>query len=169
MNNDGGGVGVTSGVLELENCFVGHASGATHAVRVDAGSNASINYSTVITGFNNFDDAYALQCTAPGTVAVRNSFLATLDNVAADIACAGATVSYSASQVLIAGTGNVDLPPIGAMWFIDVNTGDFRLDTPPAAFLTTAQWNTGDPPTDIEGDLRPTVDLTADVAGADLP
>ncbi|MBL4688658.1 MAG: hypothetical protein JKY37_28985, partial [Nannocystaceae bacterium] len=170
VNNSGGGVGASNGaLLELENCFVGHGTGAMHAVNIVSGSEASIIYSTLVAGFDNFEDVYALQCTAPGAVVIRNSFLGTLDNAGADIFCGTATVSSSASQVAIAGVNNVDLPDIGAMWFGDINSGDLQLDAPPAALLTAAEWNEGDPPTDIDGDARPTVDGTADVAGADVP
>ena len=36
-------------------------------------------------------------------------------------------------------------------------------------FDGVAEWNTGDPLVDIDGDARPKLDATADVAGADVP
>ena len=170
VQNSGGGVLAQGGAnLTLRNCFVGHGTGARHAVSIESGSDANIIYSTLVSGFDNFEDVYALQCTAPGAIIVRNSFLGTLDNVGVDILCDAATVSYSASQVAIAGMNNVDLPDIGAMWFDDINSGDLLLDAPPAALLTTAQWNDGDPRVDIDGDPRPEENGTPDVAGADVP
>ncbi|MCH9684534.1 MAG: hypothetical protein K0V04_24070 [Deltaproteobacteria bacterium] len=38
-----------------------------------------------------------------------------------------------------------------------------------AAFVEVAQWNEGDPPTDIDGDPRPAGDRGLDYAGADIP
>ncbi len=67
--------------------------------------------------------------------------------------------------------GNVELGPMAnTMWFVDYPNGNFHL-TPnaPAALSTAATWQTGDPKTDIDGDLRPTTDGTADYAGADIP
>jgi hypothetical protein len=57
---------------------------------------------------------------------------------------------------------------IEASWFVDIMAGDFHLDTPPAAVSTSAQWTTGDPSIDIDGDPRPNVDGTPDYAGADV-
>ncbi|MBK8241533.1 MAG: hypothetical protein IPK74_38980 [Deltaproteobacteria bacterium] len=55
-------------------------------------------------------------------------------------------------------------------WFAGYASGNFHL-TPmaPAAILTAAQWQAGDPLVDIDGDARPGVDGSADVAGADIP
>ena len=36
-------------------------------------------------------------------------------------------------------------------------------------FANVATWETGDPPFDFDGDLRPTTDDTSDYAGADIP
>jgi hypothetical protein len=48
----------------------------------------------------------------------------------------------------------------------DTSTG--VAETGPVEIHTAAEWNTGDPATDIDGDPRPDVAGTADVAGADL-
>jgi len=54
--------------------------------------------------------------------------------------------------------------------FAGFGTGDFSLTAMrPPAIDTTAQWNEGDPLTDIDGDPRPTTDGAADYAGADVP
>jgi hypothetical protein len=82
-----------------------------------------------------------------------------------EIVCEDASITYSATETLFPGTGNVDLGNMVPSWF----TSDLHLATIPADVLTAAQWNTGDPTTDIDGELRPTVDATADVAGADIP
>lgn len=63
-----------------------------------------------------------------------------------------------------------DLSDMNANWFVGYATGNFSLSAmAPPAILTTAQWNTGDPATDIGSDARPSVDGSTDVAGADIP
>jgi hypothetical protein len=65
--------------------------------------------------------------------------------------------------------GNAAAPFMSA-WFVSYAAGDFHLSgTHPAVINTAAIWITGDPPTDIDGDPRPTTDGTPDVAGADVP
>ena len=55
-------------------------------------------------------------------------------------------------------------------WFINTVSGDFGLSgMHPVAIDTAAQWTSGDPPTDIDGDPRPTTDGAMDFAGADVP
>jgi len=66
------------------------------------------------------------------------------------------------------------LAPLNANWFVSYVSGDFSLTTMGAApgdaiFESVAQWQSGDPSTDIDGDPRPTVDATPDYAGADIP
>ncbi|MFO0634119.1 MAG: hypothetical protein U0168_14835 [Nannocystaceae bacterium] len=55
-------------------------------------------------------------------------------------------------------------------WFDGFGAGDFSLNTAnaPASILTAAQWQSGDPLVDIDGDARPNSDGAADVAGADI-
>ena len=61
------------------------------------------------------------------------------------------------------------LGSVMANWFVSTGS-DFHLNNPPAMLLSAAEWQTGDPPTDIDGtETRPNVDGTADVAGADVP
>ena len=137
------------------------------AMTVD-GSSADILYCTLGGQF----DAPALACTGPTSVTVRNSILVSRA-VTTDIDCDDADISYSATELLVPGAGNVALGDMNMMdataWFDGYNGGDFLLNNPPAAVLTAAQWQAGDPAVDIEGTARPDVDGTADVAGADVP
>lgn len=98
---------------------------------------------------------------------VRNSFLVMV-GAAAEIQCAGADVTYSATEGNTPGMGNVALGNVMPAWVTSL-ANDFHLAAPPVAVLSAAEWNTGDPVVDIDGDARPDVDGTADVAGADLP
>ncbi|MBK8717449.1 MAG: hypothetical protein IPN32_22290 [Deltaproteobacteria bacterium] len=77
-------------------------------------------------------------------------------------------LDYNATETNHNGT-NTPVGDFNTDWFSDANA-DFHL-TPmaPAAILTAAQWQSGDPLIDIDGDARPGVDGSADVAGADIP
>ena len=90
-----------------------------------------------------------------------------------DIVCAEATVTYSATESMVDGEGNVSLGELPTTmpedWFSNYGAGDFHLTTPPIAIATTAQWQDGDPAADIDGMARPGVDGLSDFAGADVP
>lgn len=173
--NTGGGLALTGNAnAQVRNCFVG---GADSQAAVDAsGSTVDILYSTL--GGVAFTSP-ALACSG-GTVDVRNSLLVAQDSIA-ELSCAGATVTFSASEELVAGDGNVGLENMNTNWFEAYTSGDFRLTgTAPVEILSAAQWRTADPAADpprlandpavdIDGDARPDVDGTADVAGAHVP
>jgi len=165
--NTGGGITLTGGADgHLRNCFVGGFSDIV-AMTVDE-SSADILYTTLGGQF----DAPALACTAPTAVTVRNSILVSRA-VTSDIDCDDAEVSYSATELLVPGMGNVALGEMDMLdataWFAGYNGGNFLLLNPPDGVLTAARWQLGDPTVDIEGHLRPTDDGTPDVVGADVP
>lgn len=169
VQNSGGGVVAESGAeLVLRNCFVGDGTSAANALTVD-GASADVVFSSLGTGFDGFDDIFAIACTAPMSVAVRNSFMVSFDNSGSEVSCPGAVIANTASETAVPGTGNVSLGDIGASWFVDVMTGDFHLNAPPVAVATTASWELGDPLTDIDGDPRPAIDGSPDHAGSDTP
>ncbi|MBP7290571.1 MAG: hypothetical protein KBB21_28350, partial [Nannocystaceae bacterium] len=114
-------------------------------------------------------------CNAGATVTVRNSLLLSRADAASDIQCSNASISDSVTEANFPGGSNITT--VGVMgatesmsWFAGYASGNFHL-TPmaPAAILTAAQWQSGDPLVDIDGDARPGVDGSADVAGADIP
>jgi len=96
-------------------------------------------------------------------VNVRNSLLlASTDDP--EIDCMTDSLDNSVTEA--------DVGELNTNWFVvgGYATGNFHLSgLAPAAIMTAAQWQQGDPPTDIDGELRPTEDGTADVAGADVP
>lgn len=65
-----------------------------------------------------------------------------------DIVC-DADITYSVTENPYAGTGNEDIGVLTSgnqdVWFAGAGTGELHLNAPPAAVLTTAQWQTGDP------------------------
>jgi hypothetical protein len=168
VQNTGGGILAETGAeLTLRNCFVGDGTNGANGLTVD-GAAADVVYSSLGAGVDNFEDVFPVFCNGAVDVSIRNSLLVSFDNPV-ELSCGTAMVTNTASESLIPGTGNVALGDVGATWFVDIDTGNFHLDTPPAILASTAQWNTGDPPTDIDGDLRPTDDGSPDYAGADVP
>lgn len=159
INNSGGGLGATGGaVVELEGCFVSGAPAVAPAVTANA-SDLAIRYSTLVRGFNAGNPV--LTCTSPTSTTLVDSIVVNETPAGGmELSCPGASVVTSALE-----TTN-DASP----WFDGVASGNFDL-TPAgeAQFSNIAEWNTGDPPTDIDGSPRPTVDGTPDVAGAHLP
>ena len=169
VQNTGGGVLANNGAnVTLRNCFVGHGTSSEHAIEIN-GATAEILYTTAAVGFDNFADIFAVSCATPMDVTVRNSFLISIDDVGTELSCLGATVSNTAAETMLPGSGNVALGDVALDWFFDLDTGDFRLDNPPAAIQTTARWLEGDPLTDINGTPRPSVSDSPDYGGADVP
>jgi hypothetical protein len=177
VGNTGGGIELTSGAYgQVRNCFVGGNVNDVVALSVD-GANADVLYSTLIAA--SFGSGAALRCAGNEAPTVRNSIVV-MQGADDEIQCASADVTYSATESNTPGTGNVTLDDVMPGWFTNL-TGDFHLTgTAPIEIQSAAQWRTADPAadpprlandpaTDIDGDLRPTVDGTADVAGADIP
>jgi len=165
--NTGGGIALSNGAdAAVRNCFVGgNVINDVAALDID-GATADILYSTLIAA-DQFGDGAALRCVANEAPSIRNSVLAMI-GAPSEIQCASANITYSASETLQPGTGNVMLPSVMPAWF-DSLTDDFHLDMPPAAIATAAEWQAGDPAVDIDGEPRPDVVGTVDVAGADVP
>jgi hypothetical protein len=166
VGNDGGGIVLTNGAsARLRNCFVGGAD-ALAAIDVDS-SSLDLLYSTV--GGVAFTSP-ALACSSGMTVAVRNSILVAQDPSIEEIQCSAADVTYSVTEAAFGGAGNASVGNMNTNWFGGFAGGDFSVTgNIPDEVLTTAQWQLGDPPTDIDGTARPDADGTADVAGADVP
>ena len=169
FSNAGGGVSGDNGAfVHVENSFVGGSIVDAEAIAIRSASDASILYSTVLTGTGS--TARSLQCTNAGTVDVRNSIL--LGETAADsVQCSGGTFLNNASDQGL-GLGNATVQEFDGAnevwWFADYAAGDFHL-TGSMPFCLIGVWEDGDPATDIDGDLRPTMDGAVDCAGADIP
>lgn len=166
VGNTGGGISLTGGAYgQVRNCFVGGNVNDVVALALD-GANADVLYSTIIAA-DQFGDGAALACAGAESPMVRNSLVAMI-GAPPEIQCGSADVTYSATEGNTPGTGNVALGNVMPGWFVSL-TNDFHLTNPPDPVLTAAQWNTGDPAMDIDGNARPDVDGTADVAGAHAP
>jgi len=164
VGNAGGGIVAQNGAeLTVRNCFVG-SLGDVVGVEITE-SSASVLYSTV--SASTFGMTPALSCTSPIAVEVRNSIIVSQGGTPPDeVSCPGIGIIRSATEAKV-GSFNIG-------WFADYNGDDFTLTTmgmPPGSevFAGIAQWNEGDPLTDIDGDPRPTTAGAADFAGADVP
>ena len=162
VNNTGGGIVVDGGgTLVIENSFVGGGNvTGVRAVDVVNGT-VDVTYSTLGAGFGS--GAAGLLCADGTGSSIRNSIVLTYGGDP-ELVCDNAAMSGNITEM--------DVPAFDDQsgWFLDFSNGDFHLvpGMYPAAIDTAAQWQTGDPTTDIDGDARPTRDGTPDSAGADL-
>lgn len=168
--NSSGGALVASGSSEvvLRNCFLGGSIGATVIDVYD--SSVDIIYSTIGASIGT---STGIECDGAAAVVLRNSIVVSLDD-SPEIVCAGITASNSATESMLAGTSNVAVGDLDTTWFLGglgaYNSGWFSLASAgDLLFANVAVWESGDPPTDIEGDPRPTADGDMDHAGADIP
>jgi hypothetical protein len=165
VNNDIGAQITNGAQVVMRNCMLGHLVGLGYdALLVDSAS-ASILYSTLI---GDADLGNGLYCDLASSVTVRNSIIANYSGN--PIECEFADIAYSATTGTVTGDGNHDVGAAELSWFSDYSSGDFHL-IPGAAnvFADIAQWQTGDPPTDLDGDPRPSIDGASDYPGADVP
>jgi hypothetical protein len=168
VQNSGGGIVAENGAeLTLRNCFAGQGDSNTDTIVV-TGAVASIRYTTVVAGDGGLGQSRAVLCDGEADVVIRDSLIVAVDDVP-ELECSVADVSYSATETATPGTGNATLGDLQSGWLVN-ETNDFHLGaTPPIAIATTAQWEIGDPPTDIDGEQRPMLEGTPDYAGADVP
>lgn len=151
--------------LTVRNCFVGgNGAGGDGSLGIDVdNSNVRVLYATIAR--NDELSVDSIRCSG-GTVDVRNSIVVGRD--ADSIDCPGITITNSALDEDIGSNDNVG--PADLAWFIDATGGDFHLSaTGTTVFADIAQWQSGDPTTDIDGDPRPMMDGAMDYAGADVP
>ena len=153
VQNDGGAVRVDpAGRMVLENVFAG-GDVSNEVVLAIVGAQAHLSYTTVVGGFA---DSRGILCSMDGAVTVDDSIVAAVGTGAA-IECVDQTVTTSDVQ-------DADI----TAWFEDFFAGDLHLAMG-HGFSEVAEWNTGDPESDIDGEPRSGVDGTAELPGADLP
>ncbi len=110
-------------------------------------------------------------CVSAVAVNLRNSIVSNLRPMTPSISgCDDVlTASYSATREAAFGAGNEVVGLLDTEWFVDW-PGDLRLSNAGEnVFADVAQWQTGDPTTDLDDNARPAVDGTADYAGAARP
>lgn len=158
VRNDGGGISLANnGRAVIENSFVSGNFDVAPALSVSS-SSASVLYSTLGRPGNFVGDP-VVACSSPDQLTVRNSIVVNQTDTVGNEVCMAATVTNSVVETTTTPT----------MWMAGFAADDYVLTGHPAGWETTAVWLDGDPPTDINGTLRPTVDGTEDVAGAHIP
>lgn len=163
-NSGGGMVARASATLTLRNSFVGGNVSNRHALEVDDAT-ANIVYTTLGAGSGT---SRALTFSGKATVSVRNSMILALSSED-EVTCPTATIEDSAAELDL-GVSNTGLGGMSTLWFASYASGDFHLAPgSPSAIAATADWRANDPPTDIDGDPRPTEDNSIDYVGADVP
>jgi len=158
----------------LRNTAVGVSTNGTPAVRVSSSTLDAVYSTFVAENANSGTGANVpagIACAGLVAVNVRNSIVSNVSGATTSIAgCAGViSVSYSATREAVAGMGNQVVGALDTDWF-NSWPGDLRLSNAGAnVFADIGQWQAGDPPTDLDDSLRPTVDGTADYVGAQRP
>jgi len=166
--NQAGGIQVSGGSLHLENTFVVSNGGQFSDVGGIAASSAEldITYSTLINNNAQTKGESSLGCAAGSSGEVRNSIIIGLQPDTFE--CPGASFEYNAlDDGKLAASSNTIHESLQASWFVNAAANDFHL----AAVnpFEVGLWVNGQPKTDVDGDLRPTVDETVDYVGADVP
>ena len=169
VQNTGGGVLAQGGAeLTLRNCFVGRNGDQFADTRGITASDAMLRlvYDTIAANEGTgASGPVSVACDGATSGEVRNSIVAAGDDT---IACAGVSFSFNVVDTNgLAGSDN-DVLSFDPGWFPNIAMSDFHIGMGPP-FADVARWQTDDPATDIDGGLRPTVDGTADYAGADVP
>jgi len=157
VGNSGTSLDVEGGsFVQVRNCFV---DGDDDVAAVDVTSATfDASYSTIAGGFGT---AAALRCDGPATVEVRDSILVARTDMP-ELDCTTDVLQTSATEA--------EVPELQTTWFVNFAVGDFHLSgTGEAIFDGIAEWNTGDPASDIDDQGRAGVDGTPEAAGADLP
>jgi hypothetical protein len=163
--NQGGGISLGNGAsLSVRNSVIGANGSAlvdAQALRADA-SSFSLRYATV--AGNDSAGFASIACTGGSTGTVGNSIVVALEPGSID--CPGLVVEQSTIDSFVDGEGVVLRDGFDADWFTAPGMGDFHVE-PGHPFANVALWQAGDPPVDLDGDARPSVPGTPDVAGAD--
>mgnify|MGYP002136381510 CR=1 FL=1 len=169
-DNGNGVLAGTNAYISLRNTTSGNAT-AGAALQTAGNGILDVVYSTI--GDPSGSPNRILTC-VPGTnVTIRNSALLAAPHIAPPLGCVP-VASHSAfvkESFFIAGDGNVGIEASEVMTALFVNFAgsDYNLAGDGGSLVDVARWQTGDPATDLNDALRPAVDPSPDVAGADLP
>ena len=163
--NVGGGIALSNGSqLQAENSVLGaNGSGLVdaQALRV-VDSSFDLRYVTM--AGNDGTGVSSILCTGASNGSIRNGIVVGVDP--GSVECRDLVIETSATDDTLRGDGVVPVGTFEASWFVAPGSGDFHL-APGHPFTDVAQWETGDPPVDLDGDRRPLRAGTPDVAGAD--
>ena len=155
--NSAGGIDISGGQLQLLNAAVGlnggQFSSTVGGIAAD-GTVLDIRYST-LAGNTALDATRGtLFCISGVSGEIRNSILVGVGNTISG--CGALTFDGNAADEVLGGT-NENVGAVMPTWFANLGSNDFRLTaTGDTVFADIAQWEDGDPLTDIDGDEIPT-------------
>jgi hypothetical protein len=154
--NSGGGISVDNAELAMRNSAViaNLNAGSLSAIRIIS-SAVDITYSTIVnnvavSGIDN------IECLSNPSGSVRNSIVLAANS--GSISGCG-SIDFSGNAVDQNGLGgdNVNVGVYNSTWFDDADNWDFRISpTGEPIFMDIAEWQAGDPLTDIDGNPIPT-------------
>jgi hypothetical protein len=160
------GIEIGGGSAEVYNSFVVTNGSQFSAARgiFASGGTLLISYSTIASN-DGTDPGSAVSCFG-GSTTIRNSIILAGAGTSTAVNCPGLVLDYSGVDDVSLGVGtNTSVGAFQPGWFVSAGT-DYHLSaTNPFADL--AQWQAGEPTTDFDGDVRPTV--TTSHPGADEP
>lgn len=163
--NQAGAVALSNGaVLHARNSVLGANGSAlidAQALRATA-STFELRYVTM--AGNDSAGTASIACTGGSGGLVRNAIVVAIEPDSID--CPGLVVEHSAIDTGLPGDGVVLRDAFDPGWFVAPGAGDFHVE-PGHPFEAVAQWAAGDPPFDLDGDPRPSVSGSPDVAGVD--
>ena len=149
----------------FRNSTGGYLTGGSYIAIYAADASIEVLYSTLI---GDAASGQSLLCGPSATVLARNSIVGNYEGN--PIECAQAEISCSLTTDDFPGAGNQNVGSLDTAYFVNYSTGDFHLNPSYAGtFAGIAQWQPGDPLTDLDGDPRPAIDGASDYAGADIP
>jgi hypothetical protein len=152
--NNGGGLVVNGAALHVQNSAVSSNFGSSPGVQI-LNSTLEMTYSTLVGNFASGGTPDTLQCTNP-TGFVRNSIV--LGETAPSISgCAALSWDFNAVDTSSLGATNDDLGAWNPDWFNNPDDGNYHLTpTGETAFDGIAEWQDGDPLSDVDGHPIPT-------------
>jgi hypothetical protein len=163
--NPGGGVAVSNGgALHARNSVIGANGSALVDAQAVRATDASFELRYVTVAGNDSAGTASIACTGGSMGVVADSVVVAIDPASID--CVGLVVEHSAIDSFVDGEGVVLRDAFDPSWFVAPGAGDFHLE-PGHPFDDVALWQVGDPPVDLDGDERPDVPDSPDVAGAD--
>jgi hypothetical protein len=165
VQNAGDGVLVEDGAeLMLRNSFLANGNGSIEINVVD--STIDVSYTTIAA---NFGASGGIVCTLLSTATMRNSIVVSR-SANPEVMCDPLAVTYTGSEMMITGMGNMPVGDLVEGWFTSYNGGNLHLTMEgETTFMGIAEWNVGDPRVDIDLEPRVGVDGMPEHAGADLP
>lgn len=168
-SNSAGGIQCSGGELSLRNSAVGlNGNGFSSDVGGLRLDNATVDivYSVIVANQSLMPSEASVACLGGELGEIRNSIIVGGGDGIDD--CAGITFANNAVDDSGIDGSNVDVGSVVPNWFTGLATSDFHLAPAGAMlFAEIAQWQEGDPSTDVDGDPVPSE--TPSYPGYDQP